>query len=857
MAIKSQAHHWALPALAWLAGLGLLQQCPRLPQPFEFAALAGSLLVAAASALWCLRRAANGRVTLCTPLCTPLFATLCLSVAALLLAFLQGAWRADARLALALPEAWEGRDVRVSGQVASLPSATAGLAGAPGWRFEFEVDGAHAGPAVQDPPLVLPPRLLLSWFAEAGEAAPSLGAGERWQFVVRLKRPQGLMNPYAFDYELWLLEQDLRATGVVRAAAAGGLSSQPQRLSPAPWWSLDAWRQRLREALQRQVLDASHAGVLAALSLGDQAAIARADWALFRDTGVAHLLSVSGLHVTMFAWGAQALLGCLWRRSARLCGALPAPTAARWAGVGAALAYALFSGWGVPAQRTVWMLASVAGLRGLGLRWPWPLCLLAAAVIVTVIDPFAISQAGFWLSFAAVGLLMASGGEQPPSQASGWRAQGRAMWQSQWVATLGLAPLSLLFFQQLSALGLLANLVAIPLVSFVITPLALAGALVPGLWWLAEWVVQLLMAYLHWLASWPGGVWILPVAQWWAQVAGLLGGALLVMPLPWALRALGPAFLLPLLWPAPLRPVAGQFELLAADIGQGTAVLVRTARHNLLYDAGPQYAPGIDAGQRVLLPLLRALGVTQLDVLMLSHRDSDHVGGAASLLGALPVAVLHSSLESGHALLAGGAEQQQPQQQRPCLAGQQWDWDGVHFELLHPQADAYPQAGKSNAMSCVLRVSGGAGVGVGVGANAGGSHPGRVALLTGDIEAAQELALLQRLPAAALRADVLLVPHHGSKTSSTDSFLAAVGPQVALVQAGYRNRFGHPAPAVLARYQALGILTLASPDCGAWQWRSLDGAWQCQRQQGLRYWHRRPAAVAQLMGPWPDGELPF
>jgi competence protein ComEC len=844
LAIKSQAHHWALPALAWLAGLGLLQQCPRLPLPLEFAALAGLLLVAAASALWCWRRAAPVRVALW------------LSVVALLLAFLQGAWRADTRLAQALPEAWEGRDVRVSGQVASLPSATAGLAGAPGWRFEFELSEAHAGPAMQDPPLLLPPRLLLSWFAEAGDTAPLLGAGERWQFVVRLKRPQGLMNPYAFDHELWLFEQDLRATGVVRAAAAGGLVSQPQRLSPAPWWSLDAWRQRLREALQRQVPDAGHAGVLAALSLGDQAAIVRADWALFRDTGVAHLLSVSGLHVTMFAWGAQALLGWLWRRSARLCGALPAPTAARWAGVAAALAYALFSGWGVPAQRTVWMLASVAGLRGLGLRWPWPLCLLAAAVIVTVIDPFAISQAGFWLSFAAVGLLMASGGEQPPP-ASGWRAQGRAVWQSQWVATLGLAPLSLLFFQQLSAVGLLANLVAIPLVSFVITPLALAGALVPGLWWLAEWGVQLLMVYLHWLASWPGGVWILPVAPKWAQVAGLLGGALLVLPLPKALRALGPAFLLPLLWPAPLRPAPGQFELLAADVGQGTAVLVRTERHNLLFDAGPQYAPGIDAGQRVLLPLLRALGVKQLDVLMLSHRDSDHVGGAASLLGALPVAVLHSSLESGHALLAGPVplqpQQQQPQQQRPCLAGQHWDWDGVHFELLHPLADAYPQAGKSNAMSCVLRVSGGAGVGV----DAGARYPGRVALLTGDIEAAQELALLQRLPAAALRADVLLVPHHGSKTSSTNSFLAAVSPHLALVQAGYRNRFGHPAPAVLARYQALGILTLASPDCGAWQWRSLDGVWQCQRQQGLRYWHRRPAAVGQVMGPWPDDELPF
>ena len=821
-----------MPALAWVGGLGLLQQFQRLPEPLEFAALAGLMLLAGVIALWCLGRSASFRGTL--------YFCLSVSLAVLLLAFLQGAWRAQARLAQALPEAWEGRDVRVVGQVVSLPSATAGLAGAPGWRFEFELTAAHAGPSVQDPPLLLPSRLLLSWFAQAGEVAPSLGAGERWQFVVRLKRPHGLMNPYAFDHELWLFEQDLRATGVVRAPAASGLAHQPQRVAPAPPWSLDARRQRLREALQRQVPDAGRAGVLAALSLGDQTAIARADWALFRDTGVAHLLSVSGLHVTMFAWGAQAVLGWLWRRSARLCGALPAPTAGRWAGVLAALAYALFSGWGVPAQRTVWMLASVAGLRGLGLRWPWPLCLLGAALIVTVIDPFAISQAGFLLSFAAVGLLMASSGDQQP-QARNLPSQWRAVWHSQWVATLGLAPLSLMFFQQISGVGLLANLVAIPWVSFVITPLVLAGAVLPGLWWAAEGCVQLLMAYLHWLASWPGGVWTLPVAPWWAQLAGLLGGALLVLPLPWGLRALGPFFLLPLLWPAPPRPAQGQFELLAADIGQGTAVLVRTARHNLLYDTGPQYAPGIDAGQRVLVPLLRALGVTRLDVLMLSHRDSDHVGGAASLLAALPVGVLHSSLEAGHPLLATAAHQQQQR----CVAGQQWDWDGVHFELLHPQAENYQQALKSNAMSCLLRVS------------TAGPDSGRSALLTGDIEAAQELALLQRLPTAALRADVLLVPHHGSKTSSTEAFLAAVAPQLGVVQAGYRNRFGHPVPGVLARYQALGILTLASPDCGAWQWRSLDGAWQCQRQQGMRYWHRRPGVVGQVMGPWPDGELPF
>ncbi|CAN5275822.1 DNA internalization-related competence protein ComEC/Rec2 [soil metagenome] len=802
---RNQALHWTLPALAWLLGLALLQQCRRLPGEAEFAAC----VLATAAALVLALRVPH---------------LLSWSLAALLLAFSQGAWRAEMRLADALAEAWEGRDLQLLGRVDSLPSATVGQGGTPGWRFEFALEGGVDPASGQ--PVKLPPQLMLSWYAQPYEDAPALRAGERWRLLARLKRPHGLMNPHAFDYELWMFEQNLRATGVVRPGVM-------LKLAESPWWSLDDLRQHLREALQKRVADPSSAGLLAALSLGDQAAISRSDWALFRDTGIAHLVAISGLHVTMFAWGAQALVGWLWRRSGRLCLWLPAPQAALWAGVLAAWLYALFSGWGVPSQRTVWMLASVALLRSLGLRWPWPLILLASGVIVTAIDPWAVGQAGFWLSFAAVGLLMASG-EAPAGK--GLKAHLKQGLHSQSVATLGLAPLSLLFFQQISVVGLLANLLAIPWVSFVITPLALGGALLPGLWVWAEWCAQALMAYLRLLDRFSWAVWSLPVAPLWAQLAGLAGGVLLVLPLPWRLRGCGLALLLPLLWPAPPRPRAGEFELLAADIGQGTAVLLRTASHQMLYDSGPQYAPGVDAGQRVLLPLLRALGVDRLDMLMLSHRDSDHVGGAASLLAGLPVAALHSSLEPAHPLLINS-----PPKER-CEAGQQWDWDGVHFELLHPTAGHYEQALKSNAMSCLLRISSPA--------------SGRSALLTGDIEAAQELSLLTRSEPAALHSDVLLVPHHGSKTSSTDALLAAVAPRIAVVQAGYRNRFGHPAPPVLARYQAHGIALVASPDCGAWQWRSADGSWVCQRELALRYWHRRPSALptAEQVGPWQDGE---
>ncbi len=533
----------------------------------------------------------------------------------------------------------------------------------------------------------------------------------------------------------------------------------------------------------------------------------------------------------MFAWAAQFVAGWLWRRSAKLCLLLPAPQVALWAGVLTALAYALFSGWGVPSQRTVWMLASLALLRSLGLRWPWPLFLLASALVVTAIDPWAIAQAGFWLSFAAVALLMASGGA-PVGQ--GWRAALQQGLRSQWVATLGLSPLSLLFFQQISAVGVAANLLAIPLVTFVIAPLAVLGAVLPWAWTVAEACVAGLMAWLRWLNGLSWAVWNLPVAPGWAHLSGLAGGALLVLPLPWRLRLCGAGLLLPLLWPAPPRPLPGQFELLAADVGQGTAVLLRTAAHDMLFDTGPQYGPEADAGQRVLVPLMRGLGVMRLDLLMLSHRDSDHVGGAASIMQSLPVAELVSSLEDGHPLLAAGPPH------RRCLQGDRWAWDGVQFELLLPPAAHY-EAGKlkSNAMSCVLRVSDAA---------------GHSALLTGDMESPQERQMVAQYPPAALRSDLLMVPHHGSKTSSTDALLDAVAPKLAVVQAGYRNRFGHPALPVLARYQAHGIALVASPDCGALVWRSGDRAWQCQRGVDPRYWRSPPARPApnEEMGPAQD-----
>ncbi len=773
--------------LGWLLGLALLHQLGRLPAAhWSWLMLGGGALLVPALLRW--QAPAWAR------------ASLWLGIACLL-GLGSGCLRAEQRLQARMAPVLEGRDLEVQAEVQGLPQPVQGFAGQPGWRLVLKLQALPG----QVLPAGAPQQVLALGYPLAGQAA--WRACERWQLRLRLQRAPGLANPHGFDQALWMLEQDLQARAQIRPAPQ-------QRMAPAPWHCLAHWREAWRERLQRELGAGSAAGLLAALALGDQAAIPAADWQVYRDTGVAHLVAISGLHITMFAWAASALVSALWRRSEHLCLAWPAPRAGAWMGVLAAAAYAAFAGWGVPAQRTVWMLLGLAWMRQSAWRWPWPLCLLAAACLVCLLDPWASCQAGFWLSFGAVGLLMSQG---EGSHRPGWRAWMAASLREQGVVTLGLAPLTLILFQQLSLVGLLANLLAIPLVSFVITPLALLGIAVPLLWHWGAWLAGHWLGWMSVMAAWPAAVLSLPVAPPWAQAAGLLGAALLVLPLPRSLRLAGLPMLLGLLWPVVPQPPPGRFELLAADVGQGTAVLVRTRTHRMLYDAGPRWGSGADAGQRVLLPLLRALGWTPLDLLMLSHQDLDHVGGAPVLLRQLQPPLVRSSLPDGHVLLAGQAHE-------PCERGQHWEWDGVRFEILHPGplSAAPPRtraAARPNHRSCVLRIS-----------DAGGHS----ALLTGDVEAPDEEALLQE--GQVLRSEVLLLPHHGSRTSSTPAFIAAVAPRLALAQAGYRNRFGHPHPEVLDRYRAAAVPVWQSAGCGAWRWLSGDPGPSCERERDPRYW---------------------
>lgn len=831
--------------LGFLVGVALLQTRAALP-PLSLLAL---LAVAAAGLGFAAHKSARAGVRIC------LLVT-CGAVAG----FAWSGLLAQRYLAEELPLAWEGRDVMVVGTIESLPVYLS-----QGVRFDFAVErilDENAGAQK------IPRRLALSWHASLdGEGAQTVGKlspGERWQFNVRLRRPHGNANPDGFDYEAWLLEQRIRATGYVR----------PQRQDKPGNLRLDTFvfsfdhavqrtRAWLRDRIHAALPDKEYAGVIAALVIGDQREVSQSDWKVFNRTGVGHLISISGLHITMLAGLAAGLIFSLWRRSfltrANLPLLLPAQKAAALAGACAALVYVLLAGFGVPAQRTLYMLSVVAVALWFGRIASVSHVLCIALGVVLLIDPWAVLWPGFWLSFGAVGIILyatagrtrveageppawseapSAGGSAagppaagPPAatptavRISAWKAGLRAAAHTQYVVTLGLVPLGVLLFGQVSLIGPLANAIAIPVISFFVTPLALAGSVMPSP--LSAWLLRLahlgvewLALLLRWLSDMPLAVWAMPVPAWWMFLLALAGSCWMLAPRGWPARWLGLLLWLPLLLNAPARPEAGEMWVTAFDVGQGTALLIETRSHRLLYDTGPAYSPESDGGNRVILPYLRARGINALDGVVVSHSDSDHAGGALSIFDEIRVGWVASSLPAAHPVARAAPAH------RRCEAGQAWEWDGVRFAMLHPDAAGYEREQlKPNARSCTLRL-------------ALGSH---ALLLPGDIEAPQEKALLAHDPEA-LRADVLIAPHHGSGTSSTPPFLQAVKPDIAIFQVGYRNRYHHPKPEVFARYGALGIRRLRSDDAGAVTLRIRGDApdslqVSAYREAHARYWY--------------------
>lgn len=746
-------------------GVALLQWQPALPS-----LVALGYLVALAAWLWF--------VAVVLPQRFAWRATL-LPIVAFLLGFCWAGGLAQWRMSDALAADDEGRDIQLVGVINALPQAFEN-----GVRFNFRVEpvDSETSAGVR---VVVPRQLALAWYrawrrgpqaSEQAQALPPLQAGQRWRLTVRLKRPHGGINPQGFDYEAWLLENGVRATGYVRPAAGNQLLAA---FVLDPVTLIERLRAEIRQRFEQRLGERPYAGILSALVIGDQRAIPHAQWESFRRTGITHLISISGLHVTMIASLAYGLVGGLWRRQPRLVLRLPAQRAAVLGGFLAALVYCLIAGYQAPAQRTLYMLLVIA-LALWTQRTTAPSRVLSLALLLVVLlDPWAVLKPGFWLSFGAVGVLFYIGSNR---LATGhWLLEwGRA----QWAVTLASIPLLLMLFQQFSLVSPLANALAIPLVSFVITPLALLGAL-PGLGFLLEpayWVTDWLMRFIDWLAQLPWASWQQHAPRPWTWLLALAGCLWLLLPRGFPARWLGFLSLLPLLLLTPPRPAPGAVRLVVLDVGQGQAVHIQTATHDLLYDAGPIYTPETNAGNRVIVPYLQAAGVGKLHGLLVSHQDTDHSGGAADILQAMPVDWLMSSLPARHALLT------QSRKALPCYAGQTWIWDGVRFAILHPEAAqlVHPPR-KTNALSCVLSVS-----------NAAGK-----VLLAGDIETANERELIRR-NAAALQADVLLAPHHGSTTSSSPEFVQAVGASTVIFSAGYKNRFNHPRPEIVARYRATG-----------------------------------------------------
>ncbi len=789
-------------AIFFALGVWLLQQQPALP----------SLVWA-----WLLPLFALGLFLPPQPPALRLARALLLAIFALGLGFYHAASQSAQRLAVTLPDQWQGRDIKVIGVVADLPRQHEH-----GQRFGFDVEQILTAQAS------VPRHIYLSTYRYRDSAAPEFRAGERWQITLRLKQPHGSSNPHGFDFEIWALEHDVRAVGYVSNKADNlRLASRADGLG----YRIESWREAVRGKFNAQLPGAPYAGVLIALAVGDQGSIPQSQWQVFTRTGVNHLMSISGLHITMLASLGFAVTYWLWRRSTRLTLLLPARKAAALTAVLVALLYALLSGFAVPAQRTVYMVAAVAAALWLNRNFSPGQILAIALLGVLIPDPWAVMSPGFWLSFAAVTLILyVTAYRLKPSH---WLVEYGKV---QWAMTIGLIPLLLALFQQVSLVSPLANAFAIPLVSLVVVPLTLLGAMLPAYFgaplWLAHQVMSWAMALLEWLNGLPQAVWTQHAPPPWSIVAGMLGVLIILLPRGFPARWLGFLFLLPMFFNAPEPPAQDTVRVLVFDVGQGLAVAAQTRHHALLYDAGPDFSAGSDSGNRILVPSLRALGISKLDGLILTHDDNDHTGGAASVMQAMPVDWVSSSLPEQHPLL------QLASVKRRCLDGQAWQWDGIEFEMLHPDAASYADAAiRDNDMGCVLRIS------------IGSKH----ILLAADIEKESERQLLAEHPDK-LPAAFLVVPHHGSRTSSGAGFVAAVHPEFAVFTAGYLNRFGHPNREIEQRYAHSGAELLRTDQDGAILVEMNAQGLQVERYRDThrRYWMRAPHPYPEPASNYPD-----
>jgi len=691
-----------------------------------------------------------------------------------------GVWRS----AQLLPQALEGRDIALSFRVLTPPERRSEFP--PYYRFDAITDLKGLG------------RVRLNWY---GEGPPSLGDNMHAQ--LRLRRPHGYQSPGAFDYGRWLFVSGYSATGYVRRPETAVFTASAAPFSP------EIFRQHLIAGPSAHLDQYRHGGIMKALLFADRSTISSAEWALFAQTGTSHLMAISGMHIGMvllWGWGLGRVAIFFYQR-----GFVLKPLLA----MGFALTYAAMAGFSVPTQRAAAMAAMA--LLAYGFRRqisPWQ-SYFAAMLLVLVIDPLAPHQLGFSLSFAAVALLLWSfqGQRQPRSL---------SLLRSQWVVVIGLLPVLGLWGLGFSVASIPANLVAIPVVGFLILPAMFAGLLLLKVWpWLADLLFSCADALLEHLqfglalaAQWQ------PVIHYYppATALGLGVGAALVILLPRGVPAKWLA-VIPLValfyWPAP-RPAKGDFWVTVLDVGQGLAVLLQTQTKTLLYDVGPDFRSGFNTADAVVLPALAEFAIGRLDALVLSHGDRDHAGAASALFAKQPVVTF----------LRGEGIEKLDRKGRDCHTAPGWEWDGVRFEFLKSIGSGQ----RGNNASCVMRV--GAGL--------------ASILLTGDIEAEIERKLMGAHNNN-LSANVLVAPHHGSNTSSSAAFIAAVAPAEVVFSAGRNNHYGHPATAVLRRYQTQGSRCWHTGLHGAIQFRFQGGELADIRYaRAWRYYWETPATSPEL-----------
>ena len=733
--------------LCFLAGVFTFQQYPVLPKPWLAA------LLPAAVYAW-LR---GGWVRL---------------IAAGTAGFLYALLRAVLLAPDPLPPQWEGQDLAVVGAVVGLPEELGERT-----RFEFDIERIEEHPGLEHG-VELPWRVRLNWYRDA----PNLQAGERWRLRVRLKCPRGFANPGGFDYEGWLFRRGLSGTGYVRAGSN-------ERVSPGGW-SLARVRQGLAGKIDVALgPEAPLRPLIKALALGMRGEVSSHQWSVLRSTGTAHLMAISGLHVGLVSGLAFGLGFLAWRLPGVSVLLVDAKRVGAGAAVAAGLVYAALAGFSVPTQRAAVMVACLM-FAVLARRQVAPTTLLARALIaVLLLDPFAVNEPGFWLSFSAVALIFYGVSGRLVFR----RSIGESLWwrygRIQCLLGLALLPLGFRFFGEYPLGAPLANAFAVPWVSILVVPPVLAGTLasplLPSVGALLLDVGHLALSGLwHGLEFLARNVPVLPAGpsvSRWHMLAALAGALMLVAPRGTPARWLGGLWMAPMLFAAPPLLPEGTLRASVLDVGQGASVVLRTRDHTLVYDTGPRFSDRFDAGAAVVEPYLRHLGIRAIDMLVLSHRHQDHVGGAESLLRGTTVERIMTNVApwAGRAL--------------SCREGRRWQWNGARFTVLHPPRDV---AETGNEGSCVIRVSMGE----------------SSILLTGDIGERSERALIERHD---LRSDLLLVPHHGSATSSSPAFLDAVNPSLALVSYGYRNRFGLPDPDVMARYRSRGIVVLDTVTEGA------------------------------------------